>query len=41
MLLQMAFDPVDNETPAMFAQRVRRDYDQWGTYVRQANIRLD
>jgi tripartite-type tricarboxylate transporter receptor subunit TctC len=41
MLLQMAFDPVDNEAPAVFAQRVRRDYDQWGTYVRQANIKLD
>ncbi|SEB14488.1 tripartite tricarboxylate transporter substrate binding protein [Variovorax sp. YR216] len=41
MLATMAFDPVDNEPPAEFAKRVRSDYDQWGIYIRRANIRLD
>ncbi|CAN5523943.1 tripartite tricarboxylate transporter substrate binding protein [soil metagenome] len=40
MLALMAFDPVD-DTPAEFAKVVRRDYDRWGTYIRQANIRLE
>ena len=36
-LIAMAFDPVD-ETPAQFAKVVKRDYDRWGAYVRQAKI---
>ncbi len=36
-LLTMAFDPVD-ETPAQFANVVKRDHDRWGVYVRQAKI---
>ncbi|MGJ7504064.1 MULTISPECIES: Bug family tripartite tricarboxylate transporter substrate binding protein [unclassified Variovorax] len=36
-LLTMAFDPV-NETPAQFANVVKRDHDRWGVYVRQAKI---
>jgi tripartite-type tricarboxylate transporter receptor subunit TctC len=41
MLQQMAFDPVDNEPPAAFAQRVKRDYDLWGAYVKQTHIQID
>jgi tripartite-type tricarboxylate transporter receptor subunit TctC len=37
-LVLMAFDPVD-ETPAQFAKVVRRDYDRWGQYVKQAGIK--
>ncbi|MES2533952.1 MAG: tripartite tricarboxylate transporter substrate binding protein [Pseudomonadota bacterium] len=40
MLALMAFDPVE-DTPAEFAKVVRRDYDRWGMYIRQANIRLE
>lgn len=36
-LVTMAFDPVD-ETPAQIAKVLRRDYDRWGQYIRQAHI---
>lgn len=39
-LTLMAFDPVD-ESPAEFAKVVRRDYDRWGSYIRQADIKPD
>jgi tripartite-type tricarboxylate transporter receptor subunit TctC len=36
-LVTMAFDPVD-ETPEQFAKVLRRDFDRWGAYVKQAHI---
>ncbi len=36
-LVTLAFDPVD-ETPDQFSKVVKRDYDRWGAYVRQAKI---
>lgn len=41
LLAQMAFDPVDRELPLVFAERVRSDYEMWGSYVRKAKISLD
>lgn len=37
LLAQLAFDPVD-QPPEEFAKVVRRDYDKWGQYVREAHI---